>query len=85
MKKTRQGNLVELNSTDGLESANPHQKESAMLKWALIMAIVALVAGLFGFTDLAAASAGVAKFLFGLFLVLCLIFLVLGMRAAKGP
>ncbi|HWL04319.1 MAG TPA: DUF1328 domain-containing protein [Xanthobacteraceae bacterium] len=56
-----------------------------MLKWAFIMLIVALIAGLFGFTDLAQASAGVAKFLFGLFLVICLILFFLGFRAARGP
>jgi uncharacterized membrane protein YtjA (UPF0391 family) len=56
-----------------------------MLKWALIMAVVAVIAGLFGFTDLSQASAGVARFLFGLFLVICLVFLVLGLRAGRGP
>lgn len=56
-----------------------------MLRWAFIMLIVALVAGLFGFTDLAQASAGVAKFLFGLFLVICVVLFALGLRAARGP
>jgi uncharacterized membrane protein YtjA (UPF0391 family) len=35
-----------------------------LLKWALIMFIVSVVAAIFGFTDLAAASAEVARFLF---------------------
>ncbi|HYP70274.1 MAG TPA: DUF1328 domain-containing protein, partial [Variovorax sp.] len=37
-----------------------------MLKYAIIFALVALVAGALGFTGLAAASAGIAKILFGL-------------------
>ncbi len=35
-----------------------------MLRWALIFLIIALVAALFGFTGIAAAAAGIAKFLF---------------------
>lgn len=41
-----------------------------MLKWAVIFLIIALVAALFGFTDIAAASAGIAQILFAIFLVL---------------
>ncbi len=43
-----------------------------MLKWAAIFLIIALVAALFGFTDIASASAGIAKILFAIFLVLFL-------------
>jgi uncharacterized membrane protein YtjA (UPF0391 family) len=41
-----------------------------MLKWALFFAIVSLVAGVFGFTGVAAGSAAIAKVLFFVFLVL---------------
>ena len=61
---------------------------STILKWALIMFVVSLVAALFGFTDLSAASADIARFLFYIFLVIFLILLVLGLtifRAASGP
>jgi len=54
-----------------------------MLRWAVIFLIIALVAALFGFTDIAAASAGIAKVLFGLFLILFLGALVLGLVAAR--
>ena len=50
-----------------------------MLNWALIFFIVALVAALFGFTGIAIASAGVAKILFFLFLVLFLVSLLAGL------
>jgi uncharacterized membrane protein YtjA (UPF0391 family) len=54
-----------------------------MLRWALIFLIIALVAALFGFTSIAAAAAGIAKFLFFLFLVACLIFFVIGISAGR--
>lgn len=54
-----------------------------MLYWAFMFLIVGLVAAMLGFTNIAGASFAIAKFLAGLFLVLFLIFLVLGMTAAK--
>jgi uncharacterized membrane protein YtjA (UPF0391 family) len=47
-----------------------------MLGWALTFFIVALFAGLLGFSGIAAASAGIAKILFVFFLVLFLASLV---------
>ena len=55
----------------------------SILKWAVIMLLVSLVAALFGFTDLAAASADVAKVLFYIFAVIFLVLLVLGMTVLK--
>jgi len=52
-----------------------------MLRWALIFLVIALVAALFGFGGIAAASAGIAKILFFLFIAVCLIFVVLGLAA----
>ena len=60
----------------------------SLLKWALIMLLVSIVAAVFGFTDLAAASADVARILFYIFLVIFLVLLVFGLmagRAARGP
>lgn len=54
-----------------------------MIKWAIIFLVIALIAAVFGFTGVAVAAAGIAKFLFGLFLLLCLIFFILGIVAAK--
>jgi uncharacterized membrane protein YtjA (UPF0391 family) len=47
------------------------------------MLLVSLVAALFGFTDLAAASADVAKVLFYIFLVIFLVLLVLGLTILR--
>jgi uncharacterized membrane protein YtjA (UPF0391 family) len=53
------------------------------LYWALIFLLVGLVAAALGFTNIAGDAFTIAKFLAGLFLVLFLIFLVLGLTAAK--
>jgi uncharacterized membrane protein YtjA (UPF0391 family) len=50
-----------------------------MLRWALIFLIIAIVAGIFGFSDVEAASATIAQWLFGIFLVLFLGALVIGL------
>jgi uncharacterized membrane protein YtjA (UPF0391 family) len=54
-----------------------------MLRWAVIFLVIALIAALFGFTDIAAASAGIAKILFGIFLVLFLVMVLLGVFATR--
>lgn len=41
-----------------------------MLRWAFIFLVIAIIAGIFGFTDVQAASATIAQWLFGIFLVL---------------
>ena len=41
-----------------------------LLNWALIFLVLALIAGIFGFTGLAKESAGIAKILFSVFIVI---------------
>ena len=53
-----------------------------MLYWAFMFLLVGLAAAL-GFTNIAGGAFAIAKFIAGLFLVLFLIFLVLGLTAAK--
>jgi uncharacterized membrane protein YtjA (UPF0391 family) len=48
-----------------------------MLRWALIFLVVALIAAAFGFTDIAAASASIARIIFFIFLVLLVIAVVM--------
>ena len=50
-----------------------------MLKWAVVFLLIAIVAGFFGFTGVEEASATIAKWLFGLFLVLFIGALVIGL------
>ena len=54
-----------------------------MLKWAFIFAVISLIAGIFGFTGISSEAAGIAKFLFVVFLILFGLFMVLGMTIAK--
>jgi uncharacterized membrane protein YtjA (UPF0391 family) len=49
-----------------------------MLRWAVIFLIIALVAAVFGFTDVSAASASIAKILFAIFLIGFLLVVVFG-------
>ena len=50
-----------------------------MLKWALIFLVIAVIAGVFGFSDVEAASATIAHWLFGIFVVLFLGALIIGL------
>jgi len=52
-----------------------------MLHYAVVFLVVALIAAVFGFTGIAAASAGVAKILFFLFLALFVVSLIFGRRS----
>ena len=45
--------------------------------------VIGLIAALLGFTSIAGASIAIAKFLAGLFLVLFLVFLIIGMMATR--
>jgi uncharacterized membrane protein YtjA (UPF0391 family) len=54
-----------------------------MLYWALVFLLIGLVAAALGFTTIAGASFTIAKFLAGLFLVLFLVFLIIGLSAAR--
>jgi len=54
-----------------------------MLKWALIFLVISIVAGVFGFTGVAAGAVAIAKFLFFAALALFVIFLVLGLTLFK--
>jgi uncharacterized membrane protein YtjA (UPF0391 family) len=55
-----------------------------MLKWALIFFVIAVIAGALGFTNIAAGAATIAKVLFGIFVVMFLIFLALALMAGEA-
>jgi uncharacterized membrane protein YtjA (UPF0391 family) len=54
-----------------------------MLYWAFVFLVVGLIAAALGFTNIAGGAFAIAKFIAGLFLVLFLVFLVLGITAVK--
>ena len=49
-----------------------------MLKWAIIFFLLSLIAGFFGFTNVAAGAKGIAKILFFIALVIFLVVLIFG-------
>ncbi len=52
---------------------NNKQKGDFMLSWSITFFIIALIAGLLGFTGIAGSAVGIAKILFFVFLVLFVI------------
>lgn len=50
-----------------------------MLKWAFVFLLIAIVAGIFGFSGVEQASATIAQWLFGIFLVLFLGAIAIGL------
>ncbi len=63
----------------GLDTA----PEATVIKWAIIFAVIALVAGALGFTGVAGASMGIAKVLFWLAVIIAVILFVLGLTVYK--
>ncbi len=56
----------------------------SLLKWALIFFLVSIVAGVFGFTGISAATADVARILFYIFLAICIVLLLLGITIFRA-
>lgn len=55
-----------------------------MLKWALIFFVVSLIAGGLGFTNVAAGAAGIARILFGLFLVIAIVIVIFAFAVGQA-
>ena len=48
-----------------------------MLKWAIIFLVISLVAGALGFTGIASGAARIARILFGIFLAIFIVLMIL--------
>jgi uncharacterized membrane protein YtjA (UPF0391 family) len=55
-----------------------------MLGWALTFLVIALIAGVLGFTTVAGTAMGIAKILFFVFLVLFVVSLVMHLVRGRG-
>jgi len=55
----------------------------SLLKWALIFFVISVIAAIFGFGGIAAASDDIARVLFFIFLVIFIVLLVLGLVLAR--
>jgi len=63
----------------------PYSEGDAMLYWALVFLVIALVAALFGFGGIAVAAAGIAKLLFFLFVIIFVVTLIMGLMRRRRP
>lgn len=54
-----------------------------MLKWSLIFLVIAIIAGIFGFTNVESGASTIAMILFGTFMFLFLGALILGFTIFK--
>ena len=57
--------------------------EVTMLGWALTFLVIGVIAAVLGFTTIAGASFAIAKFLAAVFLILFLVFVILGVTAVR--
>ena len=55
-----------------------------MLRWAFMFLVLGIIAALLGFTGIAGASIGIAKFLFFAFLAIFAVILILGLTIYRG-
>jgi uncharacterized membrane protein YtjA (UPF0391 family) len=55
-----------------------------MIKWAIILAVIGLIAGALGFSGVAGAAMGIAKFLFWAAIIIAAVLLVLGLTVYKA-
>jgi uncharacterized membrane protein YtjA (UPF0391 family) len=56
-----------------------------MLYWAVVFLVVAIIAGILGFTGIAGTSIWIAKILFFVFIILFVISLLFGRRTPTPP
>jgi uncharacterized membrane protein YtjA (UPF0391 family) len=54
-----------------------------VLKWALILFVISIIAGLLGFTNVAAGTRSVARVFFAIFIIIFLIVLVLALTGVS--
>jgi len=65
------------------QTNRPRNPAMSLLKWALIFLLISIVAAIFGFSGIAAASADIARVLFFIFIVIFVVLLVLGLTIAR--
>ena len=56
----------------------------SLLKWALIFFLISIVAAVFGFSGISAATADIARVLFYIFVAIFLLLLILGLTIARS-
>ena len=54
-----------------------------MIKWAIIFAVIGIIAGLLGFSGIAGGAFAIAKFLFWAFIVIAVVLFLLGLTVFR--
>jgi len=54
-----------------------------LLRWALAFFVIAIIAAVFGFGNIAAGAADIARILFFVFVAICVILFILGMTVYR--
>ena len=54
-----------------------------MIKWAIIFAVIGVIAGILGFTGIAGGAFGIAKFLFWAAVIIAVVLFLLGVTVFK--
>jgi uncharacterized membrane protein YtjA (UPF0391 family) len=60
----------------------------ALLRWAVVFLVIALIAAVFGFFGIAQGAADIARVLFFIFLAICIVLFIMGgmaYRSVAGP
>ena len=73
--------MIEVSQASGL--GENERRGDKMLKLALFFFIVSIIAGVFGFTGISVAAAGIAKVLFFVFLIAFVVLLVFGLVVGR--
>jgi uncharacterized membrane protein YtjA (UPF0391 family) len=55
-----------------------------MLYWAFVFLVISIIAAIFGFGGIAAGAAVIAKILFGVFLIIFIALLIMGLAAGRS-
>jgi uncharacterized membrane protein YtjA (UPF0391 family) len=71
-------------NTDALHASANQENFMGLLKWAIIAMVIAGIAALFGFGNIAAGAADVAKVLFYIFLVIFLLLVAISIATYKS-
>jgi uncharacterized membrane protein YtjA (UPF0391 family) len=64
-------------------NAGPYKEFNNMLHYAVVFLVIALIAAVLGFGGIAAGAAGIAKILFGVFLVMAIISFLFGLSRKR--
>lgn len=54
-----------------------------MIKWAIIFAVIGVIAGILGFSGIAGGAFGIAKFLFWAAVIIAVVLFILGVTVYK--